>query len=188
MPPDLHYGLTTGLLRDVDARAHRAALKLTGHDVPKGDHVHHLCEYKPCINPAHLEHKTHSRHLQDHRRQDTAKLTLEQVQTIRERLAAGELQLPLSREYGVTGRVIWQICNDVKWRDDPDAPRQRIVWERNCVECGKPVEGRHDKKFCTQEHQRRWNSRRTWRRAHGLDLDTGQPATDETQAERNPDA
>lgn len=150
-----------------ERRAHRAAWAVINGPIPPRSHIHHTCERKPCINPSHLECKTHSAHLRDHKRETIAKLTLEQVEEIRGRLAQGELQIPLAREYGVTGRVIWQICNDVKWRDDPDAPRQPIKWERDCPECGTQVEGRHDKKFCNALCRRRYNGRHGWRRRNG---------------------
>lgn len=35
--------------------AHRAALRLSGAEIPAGFEVHHKCRQKSCVNPAHLE-------------------------------------------------------------------------------------------------------------------------------------
>lgn len=169
------YGI--GPATNGERRMHRAAWAARNGPIPPRSHIHHVCENKWCVNPDHLECKSHSAHLRDHKRVTIAKLTLQQVNEIRGRLAQGELQIPLAREYGVTGRVIWQICNDVKWRDDPDAPPNPIKWERYCPECGAQIEGRHDKKFCSPHHRKLFNGRRGWRRRNGLDPDSGAQRT-----------
>jgi hypothetical protein len=57
--------------------AHRIALELSGVEIPKGAHVHHRCEVRACVNPAHLEivsgqHEHSQRHLRGcHRHGET---------------------------------------------------------------------------------------------------------------------
>lgn len=43
-------------------RTHRLVLEMAGVDIPKGSHVHHVCENTSCCNPLHLEVMAHSEH------------------------------------------------------------------------------------------------------------------------------
>lgn len=43
------------LMKRRHCTAHRAALMLTGHEIPDGMVVDHLCRNRQCVNPAHLE-------------------------------------------------------------------------------------------------------------------------------------
>lgn len=48
--------------------AHRLSLKMQGVEIPKGFHVHHICENPPCVNPEHLEVVSPADHKRRHRR------------------------------------------------------------------------------------------------------------------------
>lgn len=78
--------------------------------IPDGHEIHHTCGNRSCVNPAHLVPATRSHH----RRIDQAKLTIEQVREIRQRLAS-EGMTALAREYGVAKKTIYQIKKNQRW-------------------------------------------------------------------------
>lgn len=105
--------------------AHRVAAFLHGMvDTPSrptslkgGGFVLHKCDNRRCCNPDHFFLGSYSDNQRDafsknRRRQPkgeehaNAKLTNAQAMEIRERYLAGELQVPLSKEYGVSQRAI----------------------------------------------------------------------------------
>ena len=105
--------------------AHRVAAWLSGlvkspsrpaHSRDKG-HVLHRCDNRRCCNPNHFFLGTFSDNMADayHKKRKVqpkgeahtnAKLTNEQAAEIRQRYAAGEFQVPLAKEYGVSQRAI----------------------------------------------------------------------------------
>lgn len=61
---DAHYGHTT--IHGTQVRVHRWVYEILVGPIP-GDHVlHHTCETKRCVNPAHLEPLTPSEHAAVH--------------------------------------------------------------------------------------------------------------------------
>lgn len=105
--------------------AHRVAAWLSGLvDSPSRPetaqtptHVLHRCDNRLCCNPGHFFLGTYSDNLSDaykkrRKRQPrggkhaNAKLSNEQAEEIRRRYSAGELQVPLAKEFGVSQRVI----------------------------------------------------------------------------------
>lgn len=54
------YGQTN--LAGRSYRAHRAVFELTVGPIPKGYHLHHVCEVKDCVNPTHLHPITPADH------------------------------------------------------------------------------------------------------------------------------
>jgi hypothetical protein len=105
--------------------AHRVAAWLSGLvDSPstpvssrEPTHVLHRCDNRKCCNPSHFFLGTFSDNQRDAYRKRrraqpqgaahvNAKLTTAQVAEIRARYAAGELQVPLAREYGVSQRAV----------------------------------------------------------------------------------
>lgn len=105
--------------------AHRIAAWLSGmvthpsrptHSRDKG-HVLHKCDNRRCCNPNHFFLGSYEDNQRDayHKKRKVqpkgeqhanAKLTNKQVEVIRQRYAAGEYQVPLATEYGVSQRTI----------------------------------------------------------------------------------
>lgn len=116
-------------------RAHRVSWILAFGDIPEGLCVCHSCDNPPCVRPDHLFLGTSGENTRDAaskgrmasgdrnasrlyperrpvgERSKQAKLTWDQVNAIRTRIAAGEAKRSLAREYGVSPvliRLIWQ--------------------------------------------------------------------------------
>lgn len=156
------YGISSMGLARFHSRAYRAAYVLVKGEIADGLVMDHLCRNPSCINPDHLEPVTFAENI---RRGDTAKLTFDQAREIRRRVAEGEPYAPIAAEFGVTEYVMWQIAEDITWREDPDAPRTPVRPERFCRECGARItSGNRHKVYCCVAHRRKYNSREGWRR------------------------
>jgi hypothetical protein len=108
-------------------RAHRAAYTLHVGPIPAGLHVLHSCDNRACCNPRHLSVGTHQDNMRDRtaRGRDwhppsehgpAARFTAEQVEGIRRRLAAGERNADLAREFGVRPETISRIRTGYCWK------------------------------------------------------------------------
>lgn len=121
---------------------HRLAYQLEIGPIPEGFYVCHHCDNPPCINPRHLFAGTAKDNFEDSvakgrmprhygddngsrkhpetravgERHGMAKLTVEDVRAILERLAKGERLLPLANEYGVSISTISNIKTGKRWR------------------------------------------------------------------------
>jgi len=107
--------------------AHRVSYELHYGVRPPADLlVCHRCDTPRCVNPAHLFLGTYSDNVQDMlakgrsnnavgERSPSAKLTEDQVRTIRQRLAAGETERALGDEYGVGHTSIHRIKTREHW-------------------------------------------------------------------------
>jgi hypothetical protein len=97
--------------------------------IPAGKVVMHLCDNRACVNPSHLQLGTQSENLKDAFRKGRhsaprlkgvdspkAKLTEDQVDTIRFKLSSGWKQIDLAREYGVCKGTISHIWTGRNWR------------------------------------------------------------------------
>lgn len=118
--------------RHLSESAHRFSYSLAHSGIPEGAWILHTCDNRQCVNPAHLYAGTAADNTQDRRTRGrasnphkanlvgsvhpVAKLSETEVIAIRYRWAAGELQRPLAREYGVSQCLIWRICNRGCWR------------------------------------------------------------------------
>lgn len=109
--------------------AHRTAWALTHGPIPDGLVVCHNCpdgDNRLCVNPAHMFLGTHTDNNADMRAkgrasvgemQPSSKLTVEDVQEIRRRFAAGGIsQNALAREYGVCGQLVNGIIARKRWK------------------------------------------------------------------------
>lgn len=111
---DRGYG-KSGTKGSENTLAHRVVYERLVGPIPDGLQLDHLCRNPRCVNPAHLEPVTQSI---NQRRGDNAKLTQEQVDTIRDRYAAGgESHRSLARQFGVSHQTIASIVTNRKWRD-----------------------------------------------------------------------
>lgn len=109
-------------------QSHRISWEFTNGPIPDGQCVLHRCDNSSCVNPAHLFLGTQIDNIADmvakgrqRSRQgekvNTAKLTAEKVQEIRERFANGETnRASLAREYGVSDVMISYIILRKSWK------------------------------------------------------------------------
>lgn len=105
--------------------AHRAAYILLVGPIPDGHEIRHLeCDNPPCVNPAHLATGTHLENVRDSvakrrhafgERNATARLTEDQVRTIKERIAQGCDRRLLAAEFGVWRTHIDMIGRGERW-------------------------------------------------------------------------
>jgi hypothetical protein len=106
--------------------AHRIALLHSGVEIPAGMFVLHSCDNRPCCNPSHLRVGTKKDNAIDRAlrnpdswamgsRNAAARLTAEDVLSIRERLAGGEYGAALAREYSVAQTTISAINRRSTW-------------------------------------------------------------------------
>ena len=114
------------------AKAHRVAWILLVGEIPDGLLVLHHCDNRSCVNPDHLFLGTYSDNMQDAYAKDRmvipdtsgenngrAKLTWNDVNTIRELYATGEFfQRELGERYGVKQRTISNIITEQNWKED----------------------------------------------------------------------
>ena len=127
------YGTTSW--HGVYYTAHRVAAWLSGlvespsrpaHSRDKG-HVLHRCDNRKCCNPNHFflgNFTDNMKDAYDKKRKvqpkgaahTKAKLTNDQAEEIRKRYAAGEYQVPLAKEYGVSQRVISLIVRGESYK------------------------------------------------------------------------
>ena len=137
-------------------RAHRATYAAAHGPIPPGSDVHHRCEIKACVNPAHLELKTRSEHIREHWAQ-WASTTDEIRAQIRElarnpRISARQL----SERFGVPRPTVNKIVHGYSWFAEP------VQVERpRCLHCDKPIEsGPRHKTFCNASCRGTYNNRR----------------------------
>lgn len=97
------------------------------HDVIADRMVRHACDNPSCVNPAHLEIGTAKDNAQDREKRQraadhrgesnaSARLSAEDVLSIRAALATGVGRMELAKKYGVTRATISEIKTRRKWR------------------------------------------------------------------------
>lgn len=112
-------------------KTYRVAYELWIGPIPEGQCVCHRCDNPSCVNPQHLFLGTVADNNQDKAAKGravypvlpgelspSAKLTLDEVRSIRHALENGERGADLARQYGVTKSAISSIKYRKVWRDD----------------------------------------------------------------------
>ncbi len=125
-------------------RAHRLSLELLGERIPKGMGALHSCDVRRCCNQRHLRAGTAADNNRDmvsrgrHSHGETcklAKLTDKRVLCIRARLEAGDRQVDVARDEGVSLSLISLVERREKWHHLPPSkhwrPRDRRVGQFN---------------------------------------------------------
>lgn len=106
---------------------HRHAWMLTNGPIPDGQFVLHRCDNPPCVRPDHLYLGTSGDNVRDRQsrgrsadmrgeKHGRAKLTGDQVITIRSLHSAGNGHSAIARQYGVTPQLIYRIVTRRAWR------------------------------------------------------------------------
>lgn len=99
--------------------AHRVYYELAYGPIPERQQIHHACENRACVNPAHLELLSPRAHGQKGTR---AKLSIIQVREIRRRLIAGDRNTDLANEFGITRQTVCDIKAGRSWQDKVTCP------------------------------------------------------------------
>jgi hypothetical protein len=108
----------------VETAAHRAAWEIFNGPVLDGQVIRHKCDNPLCCNPAHLEPGTQGDNMADMvaRGRSTrgaangrALLTAADVATIRERIARGEPNTRIARDYPITHSMVSRIKRGLAW-------------------------------------------------------------------------
>lgn len=106
------------------AQAHRVSWELANGPIPKGMEVCHTCDNPPCVNPAHLFVGTRRANVADAMRKKrirsgdrhpNAKLTADDVRTIREWAPAGWAHNDLAEAFGVSRSLISMVLSRRIW-------------------------------------------------------------------------
>jgi hypothetical protein len=107
--------------------AHRVIWELINGEIPKGMLVCHHCDNPSCVNPGHLFLGTNDDNMLDRKLKgrnilfsgslnSKAKLTEEDVASIRVKRSQGIKNIDLAKEYGVSSQLITRITQRTTWR------------------------------------------------------------------------
>jgi len=130
--------------------AHRVAYTLSKGAIPKGKVLDHLCRNPACVNPDHAEVVEQGENI---RRGVMIQRALE--------ACAAKTHCPQGHPYNEENTYLWRgrrqcrACSAAKMRRRTAASREVKLASRParfCIQCSAPlpVEGRADKKFCSQ--------------------------------------
>lgn len=116
------YGMFTRIRKTL--LAHRFSYELHVGPIPKGLLIRHRCDNRPCVNPQHLLPGTQAQNIRDavergrmpHGERSTTKLTTEIVQTIRQRVAHGEVMKHVAIDMGINYRTVQNVVHRISWK------------------------------------------------------------------------
>jgi hypothetical protein len=110
-------------------KAHRAAYRMFVGEVPSGMKVLHKCDTRCCVNPEHLFVGTQADNVHDMvakkrnkniplhgERNPMSKLTRQQVDEIRSRVASGETQRSMCKVFNVSPMTVSRIIRKELWK------------------------------------------------------------------------
>lgn len=128
------------------ANAHRVSYELNRGSIPDGMCVCHRCDVRACVNPDHLFLGTHADNMRDMfakgrqpraigERNANAKLTIDDVRTIRAMLASGHTRRSIASKFGTSHQTINKIASGVTWVHVPEC--HGVVPCPGCSECGR---------------------------------------------------
>lgn len=121
------------IMRRVDGKPVRKAMHRWRYErevgpIPEGMALDHLCRNRACCNPAHLEPVTAAENV---RRSGAAKLSAQDVATIRTLVAGGMSQSAVARKYGVHQSHISRVVRGHFWAEGA-CPAWEQVKRRKC--------------------------------------------------------
>ena len=105
--------------------AHRLSYELHVGPIPDGLYVLHRCDNGLCVNPDHLFLGTHDDNMHDRdtknrvahgERHCNARLTEDQVKSIRRRSAAGDSDETIAKEFGISTWNVRHIVKRETWK------------------------------------------------------------------------
>lgn len=122
----LKFGYGRFWLNGKTVMAHRFSYTISHGDVAEGMNVCHRCDNPSCVNPNHLFLGTHHDNTHDMITKDrdtiigsknnNATLTETDIPVIRQRLANGEMQTEIAKDYGVKKTAISAIKTGRSWK------------------------------------------------------------------------
>lgn len=98
--------------------AHRFAWELVHGPIPAGMHILHSCDNTKCVNETHLIIGTNEQNQADKARKlrAPARLTPNNIQTIRRRVAVGEFQRIVAADFKLAQGDVSHICSRNYWK------------------------------------------------------------------------
>ncbi len=130
-------------------KAHRVLWELKhGEPFPSGMEARHSCGngHEGCVNLDHVVPGTRRENFDDRYGYGTAKVDDAIAKEIIDKVRAGRRPFELAPEYGVNRSYISRLCSGAE-KSHLSVLRKQD-WERCCEECGVPIEGRLDKRYC----------------------------------------
>lgn len=102
-------------IRGRQYKAHRVMYEMYRGTIPVGLEIDHLCRVRQCCNPEHLEPVTRAENAR--RAPSVAKLTPDDVRSIRALHADGVPAPELAEDFGVSKYSVWNILAGRTWVD-----------------------------------------------------------------------